>query len=157
MGRHHQRGAPRLQRVLPIKSRWISPTKLGSNLRWGITGGLWVAAFYCIWVTGLYVVRGPEPFERNGVTFLSTIFTYLAIGIVGGGLVGLLRPFSGERFGAYGIGVLVGLLGAFALTILIAGSPARWELAEWGTIPFVAVGGGWAIGSELRKRRRDVP
>ncbi len=138
--------------MLPIGRRRARTTIL-SDLRWGITGGLWVAAFYCTWVTGLYILRGPSPFERNGVTFLSTVLTYIAIGTVGGGLVGLLRPFSDRKVGAYAIGVIVGLVVATGIGFLVAGSPAHWQFGEWIAIPFVTAASGWAIGSELWKRR----
>lgn len=127
-----------------------------SDLRWGIAGGLWVAAFYCAWVTGVYIFRGPGPFERNGVSFFSTVLTYIGIGAIGGGLVGLLRPFSERKLGAYAVGLVVGLLVAMGIGLLVAGSPVNWQFAEWTAILFVTPAAGWAIGSELWKRRRDI-
>lgn len=140
--------------MLSIKTLTNVPTRVRSDVRWGVTGGLSVAAFYCLWVTAVYIVNGSAPFERNGVTFFSTVTSYLILGIVGGVIVGVLRPLSERRLGAYGIGFIVGLLSALGLMILVAGWPTRWDVPEWGTIPFVAAGGGWAIGSELWKRRR---
>jgi hypothetical protein len=115
---------------------------------------------YCAWVSIVYAVSGPEPFERNGVTFSSVVVTYIIIGAVGGGIVGLLRPFSTTKIGAYAIGLIVGLFGAMSIGILVAGSPLRWQLPEWGTMPIFTIVMGWLVGSELWKRngvRSDSP
>ncbi len=66
------------------------------NLRWGIRGGLLFAGFLSIWVVVLVAmnlsltiqVRGKTP-----VNAIAVIAVYLGAGIVGGVLVGLLRPW----------------------------------------------------------------
>lgn len=100
----------------------------------------------------MYIFFGSDPFERNGVTLLSVVVTYVTIGVVGGGIVGVLRPFTATRPGAHAVGFIVGLLGAAGIVVLVAGSPLTWQVPEWGTIAVVGSAAGWLVGSELWKR-----
>lgn len=111
-----------------------------------------MAAAYCAWVVGVYVFHGPGPFDRNNVTLMAVIVTYIGIGIFGGAVVGLMRPFTGTKIGAYAVGFVTGFLAAFGIGFLVAGSPVSWQLPEWGTIPIFGSVAGWVIGSELWKR-----
>lgn len=62
------------------------------DVRWGISGALFITALYCAWVIGIYALNGSEPFERQGVTVTTVLTTYISIGLVAGIAVGLLRP-----------------------------------------------------------------
>jgi hypothetical protein len=42
-----------------------------SNVRWGVTRGLFVAVLYCLWVSAVYVIRGTDPFDRQGILELT--------------------------------------------------------------------------------------
>lgn len=100
----------------------------------------------------MYIFFGSDPFERNGVTLLSVVVTYVTIGVVGGGIVGILRPFTRHRLGAHAVGFIVGLLGAAGITVVLAGSPLTWEVPQWGSIAVVGSAAGWLVGSELWNR-----
>ena len=61
-----------------------------ANLRWGFSRGVAIALVYCVWVSIVYLVSGPEPFESIGVSYRSVIATYLGIGVASGSVIGML-------------------------------------------------------------------
>lgn len=122
------------------------------NLRWGIRGGLVIAVVYCIWVTAVFLIQGSGPFERQGVTLLSVILTYLGVGATAGGVVGLLRPLTSHRLGAYLAGITAGIPVAVGLAICVRGFPSQWDFADRMLVPVFSVIAGVVIGSELRKK-----
>jgi hypothetical protein len=121
------------------------------NIRWGVRGGLALALLYCAWITAVRVFGGARPFEREGVTYLGVAAAYLAIGLSAGAVVGVLRPMTRHRAGAYVVGLFAGTVLSSAITALVAGPPWRWDFDEWVVLPIVAAGAGALIGRELAK------
>lgn len=130
----------------------ITRARTAQNLRWGIMGGLSIAAVYCVWVTALFLMQGSGPFDRQGVTLRSVILTYLGVGVTAGGAVGLLRPMTSHRFGAYLAGIIAGIPVAVGLAICVRGFPSQWDVADRILVPVFSVIAGVGIGSELRKK-----
>jgi hypothetical protein len=121
------------------------------NIRWGVSGGLFIAAAYCAWVIAVYILRGSAPFDRLGITLRAALGTYVAVGIVGGLIVGLLRPLTKWRPGAYFVGLVAGTFGASGVMAALSGPPTAWDFDEWVVVPIIAVAAAWVIGSELWK------
>ena len=69
-------------------------TTLSENLEWGLWYGCAMAAAYSAIAILLFLLRGPKPFVHNGVSLLSTIAVYAIGGILGGFILGLLRPLT---------------------------------------------------------------
>jgi hypothetical protein len=84
--------------------------RIAANIRWGLRGGLWVAAVLSGYVVMLYVARGSAPFVANSTTLPQVLLLYAAGGLAGGILVGLLRPLTRWRAGAVFTGVLTAAL-----------------------------------------------
>jgi len=84
-------------------------SKAIGNLKWGVKGGLAFAAVYCLWVGLLSLIGGPETFSHLGVTVTSLMATYVAVGVLAGAVIGLLRPLTGNDFGAFVVGYLAAL------------------------------------------------
>ena len=130
---------------------------MGTNIRWGIRGGLAISALYCGWVTIVYLGQGSAPFERNGVSFGSIVTTYVVVGLVAGALVGLFRPHLTSKVGAYTAGLVAGTAISFGIVVSRSGFPATWRPANWVSFPVFAIFAGLVIGHELWKSHSMRP
>ena len=122
-----------------------------ANLRWALKGAYSVAAVYCVWVLGVYFIRGDEPFRQIGVSFLNVELFYLAAAGAAGTVVGLLRPMTRWTIGAYFVGYTAGLILSASATLLLSGNPAHWGYRELFVICVAGVIGGSVIGRRLTK------
>lgn len=98
--------------------------------RTGVGFGLVLASIYSAYVIVVFVASDGAVFERRGLSLGSTLLTYLAGGIVGGILYGVLAPLARWRFGAFMVGYIVAIpvcLGAaVALPDVDFGSRVTW-------------------------------
>lgn len=129
----------------------MSDTRIRRDLRWGVTRGLAIAVAYGAWVTAVRLTKGTAPFEREGVAYPAVVAAYFGTGALAGALVGALRPLTAGRVGAYGVGLLSGLIIACGLGLLTGGAPARWDYARWLTVPIYGILAGAFVGNELWK------
>jgi peptidoglycan/LPS O-acetylase OafA/YrhL len=119
---------------MSVRNRLSNATlTVARNLRWGIGWALAFAVVYLVWVTVLFAMGGQAAFARKGVTFQSTILGYLISALLGGTLLGLLRPLNRWRAGSALTGVIVG--GAIGCTLMLALEPR----SEIGLYIFTAV------------------
>jgi hypothetical protein len=113
--------------------------------------GLAFACIYSLYVCGLYLLEGAEPFTRLGTTLGVVIGTYFFGGISAGVAVGALQPLARWRAGA----ILVGIIGAFFVFfgILVAsdGFPSRWGRDQWITIAALPILFGTLAGNKFWK------
>lgn len=107
----------------------------------GITVGLVMAALTCVAAVIIYALRGPEAFTANGTTLPRAVVTYLAAGVLGGGVGGLLFPLTARSGG----GAIVGALAAVPLYLSIALQLQAGLLI--GTLGGIVVGG--VVGHRL--------
>ena len=126
-------------------------SRLPADLRWALKRAYSFAAVYCVWVLGLYVVAGEEPFRKLGAPFWAVELFYLAAAGLVGIVVGLLRPLIRRTVGAYFVGVLAGVIIISGGELLLAGNPMSWDLGEWIPIGLFGPIAGFIIGGELRK------
>ena len=121
---------------------WIPPSKepLRTKLRWGLGHTLRTAVAYSVYVCILALARGTTQLGR--VSLLDLIVIYWIVGVVGGLVLGILKPLLAWKLGAFAVGVLVGyaVYGGIALTLSQEGMP--WWLM---LIPAVIVGGGLGL------------
>lgn len=121
------------------------------DVQWGVRRGLAIASVYCVWVIGIYLISGAAAFEKQGTTLPRVLFLYATIGTVAGAIVGLLRPATRGKFGAYLVGWIVGVLIVTGIGISLEGLPQDWDFAVWLSIPVLSPLAGWVVGSELWK------
>jgi hypothetical protein len=123
-----------------------------SNVRWGVTRGLFVAVLYCLWVSAVYVIRGTEPFDRQGISYAALVTTYIVVGVLAGAIVGTLRPLARSKLGAFGIGFAAAVPISGGLAIALFGAPLKWGAGGFTVVAIYAALVGLFIGSEIWKR-----
>jgi hypothetical protein len=101
--------------------------------------GLFFAGFYSLFVLLIYPFRGEEPSQSTGVGLVAIIVTYVIGGMLGGAIVGLLRPLMRERWGAILVGMIAALPVVLGFTFAMYGSMATWEGSTWGGTLLTAV------------------
>ena len=137
------------------------------NLRWGVAAGLFFAALYSLYVTLLYLIRGPDPFDANETTLGQVIAVYFAGGIAGGAIVGVLRPLAKWRIGAAVVGVVAAVPVFLGIALSLEGGLSGLDRGAWEAVAFCSIffgilGGNamWRGGGRkrrLRHRRGDAP
>ncbi len=70
-----------------------------NRIKRGAAIGLAFPCLYSLYVTGLYLIQGPEPFQRLGTNLGVVIGTYFFGGISAGVVVGVLQPIARWRLG----------------------------------------------------------
>ena len=98
-----------------------------------------MAVFYSLYVSVVYLFRGPRPFEGLGITFVGAVVLYFAGRAFAGAVVGVLWPLTRRRAGAgivAGVAAFIvyGLAGTFT-----SGAPLRWGHVDWITTTILGV------------------
>ena len=113
------------------------------NLRWALSWAGWLAAAFSAWVVLASLARGSFQWPEYHATTWKIILSYWVAALLGGGLVGLLRPVTQFRFGAFLVGWIAGTL--VYGSVAVAGGFAK-EAPLWlAAIPGLIVGGGLAL------------
>jgi hypothetical protein len=94
---------------------------LGPDLKWGVSWGVWFAAGYSLLASALFFLEGTLLGQASRFSFPAVISLYIAMGVIGGLIVGLLRPVARRRIGAIALGVLVGVVVYFFAGITTIG------------------------------------
>jgi hypothetical protein len=117
------------------------------DLRWGIGWGLFAGVFYSLVAFAIYAFQGSRPFESKGITLGSTLMVYIVGGLIGGTVVGLLRPLAKQRAGAMIVGVITMIPVSIGFVFILFGPMSRWGGGELFGVLFTAVFlggyGGW--------------
>jgi len=128
---------------------------LRRDIRWGLNWGLWIATAFSILVIALAGFRGSADYPKLGLTTPAIVALYYALAIVGGSVLGLLRPFSRSKFGGFIVGSIIG-------TLVYAGAGLAIKGADLLIVPValilgVAIGGTFGYQSVKTKGwRRDA-
>jgi hypothetical protein len=93
------------------------------------------------WVVLIWLLRGSEPFERKGVTFLAVVVLYLVGGPVTGAIVGLLRPVAKSGLGAAITGVVAAIPVSVMAIAAVGGFPPWTRQHTFASIVMAVVGG----------------
>ena len=94
------------------------------------------------WITVLRIFGGKSPFEELGTTYPAAAATYLACGIVGGALVGLMLPWVRGKWTA----ALMGWIAAVPCAILMGFAMEGVATVDWGAVAFMSVAFGPILG-----------
>lgn len=101
----------------------------------GALWGVWYAGCYSGIAVILYIVDGPRRFEANDVSLLQVLALYWIGGVLGGAILGLLRPLAHRRLGAMLVGSLVIYPSTAGVMTTMAGSPFAWSGRDFaGTV-----------------------
>jgi hypothetical protein len=111
---------------------------------------------YWAWVIVLYAVRGAAPFDRLDVSLRGVISGYLAGGMAGGAVVGLLWPIAKVRIGAYLTATIAAGFALAGLIIAMEGMPQHWGADTWTVLTVMALGLGISLGGSLWKAASSV-
>jgi hypothetical protein len=107
--------------------------------KWGLRLGLSFATLYSVFVVGLFVVQGDQPFLSKGISLSSVVVAYYAGGALAGVIVGLLRPLAGTRIGAIVVGVISFFVISAGIGVVLFGWMFRWGSDEWLTVLTMAL------------------
>jgi hypothetical protein len=77
--------------------------------------GLTIAAVFSLYAIVTRIVAGPGAFDQYHMTVVSLVATYVGGALLGGTMVGLLRPITKNPFGA----ALVGFITAVPITAVL--------------------------------------
>lgn len=110
-----------------------------SNLGWGVRLGLVFATLYSLYVAVLFVIVGSEPFDKRHTSVLTVIATYFLGGIIGGAVVGAMRPHTHARFAAILVGIVAAFFVVFGILVASQGLLWRWTGGAWFSLAFASV------------------
>lgn len=126
---------------------------LAARVRQGIVFGLLIACVYAAYAVGLYAFRGARPFERIGTSLPAVVATYLAGGVVAGGVVGALLPLARYLVGM----VIVAVIGTFGVMIGITLTSTGFrDWRDWQDTASVSILLGTLIALILWAGRRKA-
>ena len=124
---------------------------VSTDLLWGVTWGTYFAIGLSVIVSIIYALRRSVEFPRYQTTAMAVILSYFGAALIGGTVLGALRPWANRQLGAIVVGAFVGSI-AFA-SVAITGTPD----IGWHNV-FVAPLTGIPVGAWLGNRfwhRRD--
>ena len=112
---------------------FVSLSKIGRNVRWGVAQGASFSAIACVVVTLFEIPQWHMYREHVWVV----VATYLGAGIGVGAVVGLLRPFTRHLIGAMVVGIVAAI--PFAVALNLAASLPRVGPIDWKAVRFLAL------------------
>lgn len=117
--------------------------QLLGNLKWGVGYGLIFAVLFSLIVIVQYLLAGPGVAASRGIPVVAAIGAYFGGGIIGGVLLGLLRPLTRWRLGSAVVGIITCLPLSVAFALAFEGRPSNWsvEMVAAGIIVAVLIGG----------------
>jgi hypothetical protein len=123
----------------------MTKRRLSEDVLWGLKWGLSAALFFTAWVSFVRVSSGSEPFEEMEVTYSGVVTLYVLVGIVGGALLGALRPLTGSKWGAALLGWFLAFITYSAAAALIDAPPWEWDSFLW--VLFIVLAGVLGVPS----------
>lgn len=100
------------------------------NVRWGVSKGLKFAVFCVLFLIVPLIARAIEPEGQRPVSFPLVVVGYFAGAVLGGAVIGALRPLARWPGGSILIGIVAGPLIMAALGPAMFGSPDTWGVDE---------------------------
>src|SRR5687767_16029003 len=115
----------------PRKNVSLYGTRVRQELRLGILVGLGLAGLYCAYAVALFALRGNTPFEAHNVPLAGVLAAYVAGGVAGGTMYGLLHPFARFALGRAFSGAVIGTIVFCGIYIVTEGLPHHWARRTW--------------------------
>jgi hypothetical protein len=124
---------------------------LRDNIVWGVRRGLAFAGVISAFVLVMYIANGAA-FANLGMSLPEIVLLYALGGVLAGGVVGAMRPWTRTRLGAMVAGVAAALPASLAFGVALYGAPSRWRRTELANCVIYAVIMGVVGGSALWNR-----
>lgn len=103
------------------------------NLLWGIAWGIGMAAWFCLIALLIYAVAEVKG-DTGAPTPLSLLMlAYTVAGVIGGAILGLLRPLARQWWGAMLVGVFVAFIAVLSVSVSLRGWFGEWAWLDWET------------------------
>lgn len=77
------------------------------DIRWGVQRGLNIATLFSLYAVITRLVAGPSAFDQYHMNVVTLVGIYIGGALLGGTLVGLMRPMTTNPFGAILVGFIV--------------------------------------------------
>lgn len=104
-----------------------------TNIGWGITRGLVLAATYAVIALVIFGLN-PGAFDANDTTLPEVLVIYFLAGVAGGAVIGAARPLLSRKSTAYAPAVVAMTIAVFGTFVILEGHPQGWTGDEWITI-----------------------
>jgi hypothetical protein len=98
---------------------FISRSSIGADIKWGLSWGFWLAGGFSLLGSALFLLQGTVLGHPSRFSFPLVILGYLAMGVIGGLLIGVLRPFAQGRIGATILGIIIGIV-VYGIAMIVA-------------------------------------
>jgi hypothetical protein len=108
------------------------------DLAWGVRVGAKMGGVYGAFAAVMMVSTGAIS-KLTSWEIASILGGYLAAGVVGGIVVGALRPYTRRPLGVAVTGAAVGIPVFAVMDTVIFGLPTQWNGAQWATLFIAAV------------------
>lgn len=128
-------------------------SRMSARLRWGLKWGCTAALFFAVWATFVRLSSGRGPFEELGIPYSAVVLSYIAFGVGGGLVLGLLQPFAlKSRTGAALTGGILAFLLYAGYSTIDGSPPWRWSGFMW-TVHVIVSGFVGGIGGVVHWNR----
>jgi hypothetical protein len=102
--------------------------RMARDTKYGVVIGVGMGVFFCVVALAILIFRGRGPFDRNQVSVLRLLLTYLSAGALGGLILGLTMPLTKWLPGA----ALVAFLVAFLVWFCVG-----WSISPLQPLPSI--------------------
>jgi hypothetical protein len=123
------------------------------DVKWGIGWGLWIATGFSVIVIVLAGFRGSTDYPELGLSTPGIVAIYYAVALVGGSVLGLLRPFTRGKLGGFVVGSFIGFIAYGGAGLMIKG--VGLLMVPVALVLGVAVGGTFGYQS-VKGSKRDA-
>ena len=123
----------KLSRAVDLRQRDWS-----ADVRWGIGWGVAFSALYGVLVVAQYFASQGQVLERKGLHLLVVLAAYAASGVLGGAVLGILRPLGRSKGGSMLLGFIVMLPVGVMLQTAIRGLPPAWSGVDVASVILMA-------------------
>ena len=122
-----------------MRKRRMVASDVKRNMRWGAGAGFLLGCVYSVIALVIHATKGREPFEANDASLASVLFVYLGGGVVGGAIIGLLRPLAKWRFGAVIMGIAAMLPISLGVNLAVSPGISEWTIHNVNKTLLVAI------------------
>ena len=100
------------------------------NLLAALGAGLSIATVCSLYLVVWTLLRPGRLAAVYHLSFLRALLLYYALGLVGGGLVAVLRPLASTRIGAACVGAFIGMVILTAMAVSMM-ADVEWDFLAW--------------------------
>lgn len=114
-------------------------SSLAEDVRWGMGYGIFMAGFYSVIAVVSLLIHGVAPLSQFSTALGSAVLFYFASGVLGGVILGILRPLTQNVFGAMLAAIPIALVALTGAWVVAEGSPLYWNRDRWKEVVFFAL------------------